>query len=159
MQTCPVIKYKSVRCLSAARLGFPVFKYTKFTSTGDRPAFKRSSTGALRVNFCTDAAGTPDPAFPPSGNRAQEPVKVGFRALEPSTRKHSFLGISLRVVGRINPLKWVSNRLISTNERAPLAAVDPDMGRRVYLEAVTGVSRTILFMGTSSVPARFEPQS
>ena len=44
VQTCPVIKYKSVRYLSAARNGFPVFKYTEFTSNGVRPAFKYSST-------------------------------------------------------------------------------------------------------------------
>ena len=30
--------------LSATRNGLPVFKYTEFTSNGDRPAFKCSST-------------------------------------------------------------------------------------------------------------------
>jgi hypothetical protein len=30
--------------LSATRNGFPVFEYTEFTSNGDRPAFKCSST-------------------------------------------------------------------------------------------------------------------
>src|SRR6202011_4020703 len=47
VQTCPVIKYKSVRYLSATRNRFPVFKYTEFTSNGDRPAFKYSSTAGV----------------------------------------------------------------------------------------------------------------
>ena len=49
-----LFKCKLVRLLStypsgiysAARNGFPVFKYTKFTSNGVRPAFKCSSTTA-----------------------------------------------------------------------------------------------------------------
>jgi Bacterial TniB protein len=51
VQTCPVIKYKSVRYLSAARNGFPVFKYTEFTSNGVRPAFKYSSTSVQGLGW------------------------------------------------------------------------------------------------------------
>ena len=57
MQTCPVIKYKSVRYLSAARNGFPVFKDTEFTSNGVRPAFKYSSTLDLDVSLNGRATG------------------------------------------------------------------------------------------------------
>src|SRR5580704_7497825 len=59
-------RYKSVRYLSAARNGFPVFKYTKFTSIRVRPAFKCSSTPSIAIPQSTVALLTPHPKAPSS---------------------------------------------------------------------------------------------